>query len=166
VIAILLLLLLGQPPASDSMPAFDPFVFGMTGRKASLPIRPDATLTPGAVVRVTVGQVCTPGYSKRARNVSAATKRAVFERYGLEKVGRFEVDHLISLELGGSNAIENLWPESFETQPWNAAKKDALENRLHWLICNRDLPMAEAQRAIATDWIAAYQKFVVQNAVR
>lgn len=41
-----------------------------------------------------------------------------------------EVDHLISLELGGANAIENLWPQPFDGK-WNAHVKDRLELRLH-----------------------------------
>ena len=45
-----------------------------------------------------------------------------------------EVDHLISLELGGSNAIRNLWPEPYAGR-WGARTKDVLENRLHDLVC-------------------------------
>jgi hypothetical protein len=40
------------------------------------------------------------------------------------------VDHLIPLELGGSNDIANLWPQSYVTV-WNAHMKDRLENRLN-----------------------------------
>jgi hypothetical protein len=63
------------------------------------------------------------------------------------------------LELGGSNSIKNLWPESYRTV-WNARVKDRLENRLHELVCSGQLDLATAQREIATDWIAAYKKYV------
>jgi hypothetical protein len=66
---------------------------------------------------------------------------------------------LIPLELGGSNAVKNLWPQSFQTQPWNAHVKDQLENTLHRLVCAGKLDLNMAQRDIATDWIAAYRKY-------
>lgn len=132
------------------------------------PLRPDARLTPGVVLAsgVSIAGVCTSGYSKSVRHVTTSTKRLVFARYAITPSGAYEVDHLISLELGGSNDVGNLWPQSYLTTPYNARKKDALENRLHWLVCHRALSLAAAQRAIATDWIAAYRHFVVESAVR
>ena len=70
------------------------------------------------------------------------------------------IDHLIPLELGGSNDIKNLWTESYETQPWNATVKDAIENRLHDLVCDGSISPEQAQHEIATDWTAAYLKYV------
>jgi hypothetical protein len=64
------------------------------------------------------------------------------------------VDHLISLELGGADVAENLWPQSYDTVTWNAHTKDKLEDRLHALVCAGRLPLEQAQRDIATDWIA------------
>jgi hypothetical protein len=61
--------------------------------------------------------------------------------------------------LGGSNALKNLWPQSFQTQPWNAHVKDHLENELHRLVYAGQLDLGTAQRDIATDWIAAYRKY-------
>jgi hypothetical protein len=127
---------------------------------AAPPIRPDPKLTPGATLAVTTTDVCVPGYTKKVRNVPAKVKRQVFALYRLQNVpGAYEVDHLISLELGGSNSIRNLWPQSY-TGSYNAHQKDILENRLHKLACNGSLPLEEAQRAISGDWIAAYRKYV------
>ena len=111
---------------------------------------------------MTARDICVRGYAKKVRNVPAAVKRAVYVRYhiGAHRVGDYEVDHLISLELGGSNAIENLWPESYRTQPMNAHTKDALENRLHALVCSGTLSLPAAQHAIATDWVAAYHTYM------
>ena len=121
---------------------------------------PDHALTPGDTLPVTVRDICTPGYSKLVRNVPEAVKRQVYAEYGIahHKPHEFEVDHLISLELGGSNSLRNLWPESYLTQPWNAHVKDTLENRLHADVCSGALPLADAQHEIATDWIAAYKR--------
>jgi hypothetical protein len=62
------------------------------------------------------------------RNVPAEMKRAVYREYGITShgPGDYEVDHLIPIELGGSNSIKNLWPESHRTAPWNAQVKDRL----------------------------------------
>ena len=115
---------------------------------------------------VTVKQICTPGYSKRVRNVPQSEKVAVFKEYGITPSGNYEIDHLISLELGGSNDAKNLWPESYLTKRYNAHTKDKLENRLHWLVCHASLPIPAAQQAISGDWIASYEHFVVQNATK
>jgi hypothetical protein len=78
--------------------------------------------------------------------------------------GEYEVNHLISLEPGGSNDVKNLWPESYRTEPWNAHVKDKLEDRLHELVCAGHLNLTEAQRAIGTAWIAAYRRFAESQA--
>jgi hypothetical protein len=70
-----------------------------------------------------------------------------------------EVDHLISLELGGSNIIRNLWPEPYAGR-WDARTKDVLENRLHDLVCARQLSLRRAQHQEATNWVAAYRRYV------
>ncbi len=133
--------------------------------QSNLPILPDSKLTPGAVLPVTKADICVPGYTKKVRNVPASLKRQVYAEYGItsHKAGDFEVDHLISLELGGSNSIKNLWPQSYKTQPWNARVKDALENELHDEICKGTIDMAAAQKEIATDWVASYKKHFHTN---
>jgi hypothetical protein len=68
-----------------------------------------------------------------------------------------------SPELGGSNSIKNLWPESHRTSPWNAQVKDRLEDKLHELVCGGQLDLKTAQRAIASNWIEAYKKYVSPN---
>ena len=124
------------------------------------PLRQDPSLTPGDTLPVTKADICVPGYSKKVRNVPSGVKKQAYARYGIAQraTGEFEVDHLISLELGGSNSIRNLWPESFMTHPWNAHVKDAVENALHQQVCAGTMSLHDAQRAIASDWIAAYRR--------
>src|SRR6202162_4092340 len=86
------------------------------------PILPDPSLTPGSTFDVTAQDVCTPGYARKVRDVPAEMKSQVYREYGITShgPGDYEIDHLIPLELGGSNSIKNLWPESYRTSPWNA----------------------------------------------
>lgn len=133
-----------------------------TAEGQPLPLLPDPKLTPGDTLDVSREDLCVPGYTKHVRDVPSAVKRQVYALYGIKshRPREYEVDHLISLELGGSNSVRNLWPQSYLTKPWNAHVKDALENRLHALVCSGELDLKTAQRDIATDWIAAYKKYV------
>ena len=134
---------------------------GLAQWSGNPPILPDAKITPGDTLDVTKDDICVPGYSKKVRNVPKTVKDQAYANYGIKNhlPGEYEVDHLISLELGGSNSIKNLWPQSYKTQPWNAHVKDALENRLHKDVCDGSLDLKVAQQDIAKDWIAAYKKY-------
>ncbi len=120
----------------------------------------DSACTPGAVFSgVTAKQVCRPGYSSSVRSVPDRVKRAVFTEYGIagsHHGGAYEVDHLISLELGGSNAIENLWPEAASPKP-GFHEKDKLENALHRLVCNGTISLRTAQLRIRHDWLRVFR---------
>lgn len=126
------------------------------------PSLPNAQLTPGDVLTTDVQTVCVPGYTQTVRNVPSAVKEQVYRAYGItsHQPGEYEVDHLISLELGGSNSVHNLWPESYISKPLNAHIKDVLEDKLHALVCAGKLPIQTAQKAIAQNWLVAYQKYV------
>lgn len=121
---------------------------------------PEPSLTPGAVATVSKDQICgTPRPKNRA--VPASLRRQVFEEYGIPSAEprAYEVDYLITPALGGADDIRNLWPQSSTAALWNARVKDALEDRLHDLVCEGDLDLMTAQREIASDWIAAYKKY-------
>ena len=112
---------------------------------------PDPACTPGAIfTTASVGRICTPGYSRSVRNVPASLKRSVYAEYGIKShtTGSYEVDHLVSLELGGDNSIANLWPEIAP----GFHEKDVIENHLHDAVCTGRLGLRAAQRQIARDW--------------
>jgi hypothetical protein len=90
-----------------------------------------------------------------------ALQRRVFEEYGIRnaQLDAYEVDYLITPELGGASDIRNLWPQPYSSTVWNARVKDALEQRLHQMVCDGQLDLATAQHDIATNWIAAYKKY-------
>lgn len=125
---------------------------------------PDPIRSPGDVFPVGLDEICVPGYSSRVRNVSAATKERVYAEYGIthHEPGEYEMDHIVPLEIGGSNDPRNLYPEPAEPRP-GFHEKDVLENTLHDLVCSHELDLGVAQQAIATDWYAAYLEYVLHR---
>ena len=121
---------------------------------------PNPALTPGAALTTSTARVCVRGYAASVRDVPQSEKAAVYARYGVVDVPyRHEVDHLVSLEIGGSNVIANLWPEPYAGR-WGARTKDVLEDRLHELVCAGRLGLRSAQRIEASDWVRAYRRYV------
>jgi hypothetical protein len=120
----------------------------------------DIGCTPGAVdSTLTKDILCSSSFTtKSVRNVPSAEKQQVYSEYGIasHQPGQYEVDHLISLELGGSNDIANLWPEPAEPRP-GFHEKDIVENTLHKQVCNGSMPLAQAQQEISSNWMQLYQ---------
>ena len=133
----------------------------VTAAFAADPIVPDTKLTPGAVLTADEATICQPGYSKSVRHTSGQLKHRVYVEYGIDRnAGHYEIDHLIPLGIGGADTRENLWPESRDTAPWNAGVKDRLERYLHVEVCAGHIAVQDAQKAIATDWVAAYRRYL------
>lgn len=133
---------------------------------------PNPSMTPGAM-NPAVSQdnihetICVKGYTKTIRPPVSYTnrlKRAGIDNYGYQdkRLRDYEEDHLIPLEIGGSpTKIENLWPQPHHvTGGWGSTAKEKLEHRLHALVCREKISLEEAQKAIATNWIDAYKKYV------
>jgi hypothetical protein len=131
---------------------------------------PDPTLTPGAinpdVTQYNIqSTVCVKGYTKTIRPPSHFTnklKKRQMREYGYadRNPKHYEEDHLIALSIGGApHDQQNLWPEPRKSE-WNAKKKDRLEFVLYKMVCANELSLAEAQQAMAEDWIEAWKKFV------
>ncbi len=131
---------------------------------------PDAIVTPGKVRTSVASEVCSET-TKQFRNTTEAMKRSVYAAYGVDKhkvlasdgwhgIAKpplYEIDHLISLELGGADDVANLWPQPMYEHP-GAKEKDKLENELHRKVCAGEITLAEAQAGIATDWYDLYLK--------
>lgn len=128
--------------------------------RQTLRLLPDHTLTPGATRPVSVAESCSQPEADLDPAVSVSVRKRVFQEYGIEvaKNDDYQVDYLINPQLGGTNDVRNLWPEPYRSTVWNAHAKDALEDRLHRMVCDNQIDLAAAQRELATDWIAAYKK--------
>jgi len=120
----------------------------------------DSACTPGAILATATKEaICQSGYASTVRNVPTSVKNQVYAEYDIRShaPGQYEVDHLVSLELGGSNELSNLWPELASPQP-GFHEKDSVENDLHSQVCSGAMALKEAQIEIATNWLAVYQK--------
>jgi hypothetical protein len=119
-------------------------------------------VTPGATFNVAAATICRPGYATSVRDVPESEKDDVYAEYGIahHTTNQYEIDHLIPLELGGSNVEANLWPELNDHPHGYLNSKDILENRLHDLVCAGQVGLASAQRLMAVNWVAAYQHFL------
>lgn len=134
------------------------------------PALPDRTRTPGAtnpaVTQENIHEtICVPGWTKTVRPPSSYTnklKREQIKAWHLRdrKPGHYEEDHLVPLSSGGHPTDpRNLWPQSYAVR-CGARIKDTLELHLQRQVCAGEITLDEAQEAIATDWIAAYRKYV------
>jgi hypothetical protein len=121
---------------------------------------PEPAITPGVALLVSAPSVCAEDRSNN-RIVPTALQRKVLEEYGLagSDAAMYEIDYLVTPALGGSDDIHNLWPHSYTATVWNAKVKDALESLLRQRVCDGRMELATAQREIAGNWIAAYQKY-------
>jgi len=130
---------------------------------------PDPTCTPGAInPRVNQGDIgttiCKAGYTDTIRppeSVTEKEKSASAAAYGYTgSLQTAEYDHLIPLELGGDpNDPSNLWVEPNDNPNATSTSntKDTLENKLNDLVCSGTITLAQAQQAIATNWVTALQ---------
>ena len=94
-------------------------IFAIAAENKAYPIGPHPELTPGSLCM----RANRMRYPERIpycdRNVDSGTKRRIFEIYDstlgyqTQKMNRqkFKIDHYIPLCMGGSNEIDNLWPQ-------------------------------------------------------
>lgn len=124
---------------------------------------PDPKCTPGAtnpnVTEATIDStICKKGYTSSIRPPVAVTnkiKTATDLAYGLPTTEKGELDHLVSLELGGApDDPRNLWNE-----PGSIPNpKDSVENKAHDMVCGHKIPLSVMQGLIAADWSTAIAK--------
>lgn len=97
------------------------------------------------------------------RNVDLSVKKQVCAEYGQKgcpSLKDFEIDHLISIEIGGSNDIRNLWPQPVDARGViGFHTKDKVENALHRMVCSGRITLPEAQKCISQNWYACAVKY-------
>jgi len=128
---------------------------------------PSASCTPGATnPTVTLAVLQSHAFKtgcERDKASSPAQKDHTYGWYGIAKPAHnigltqtCEKDHLISLELGGADTVDNIWPQCGPDGVPLASRyfkqKDAVEDYLAAQVRAGAIPLADAQRGIATDW--------------
>ncbi|MBI4268264.1 hypothetical protein HY627_00325 [Candidatus Uhrbacteria bacterium] len=119
---------------------------------------PDFSCTPGAIfTHATIKEICTSGYARSKRSVTSGMKRDIKAAYGIGGAlsAEYHIDHLISLQLGGSNDPANLWPLAVEGDR-GKKQKDIVENFLHDKLCAGDITLKETQSLISHRWADVY----------
>jgi len=128
---------------------------------------PDPKCSPGAVnPTVTLAILKTKGFTTKCLRDQATTPTQKAQTYAWYKIKKpahnagktqtCELDHIISLELGGADTLENIWPQC---GPAGVAltkrffkQKDAVENFLAAEVRAGRISMADAQKGVAEDW--------------
>lgn len=125
---------------------------------------PDIKKTPGDVRWIMLTDICNPYFFTSPEPIPAKNKIAVYVIYKIDRadVGKYRIDRLVPYCLGGSNSIDNLWPQPGKTK-WDVTRKKELEKRLLYLVCNGRISLADAQAEIVSDWISAYKIFVLDT---
>ena len=154
---------------------FDRKPFDQTAPNKTNPGLPNSKATPGAIdPSVTqenlASTICVSGYTKTVRPPASYTTKLKKQQLasGYNYLGdlstkSYEEDHLIPLEIGGApRDVRNLWPEPRHII-WDAAKKDQLENKLHLLLCSRQITLKVAQLAFSINWVDSYRKYIGGN---
>jgi hypothetical protein len=124
------------------------FVLCAATARAQEALLPKPKLTPGRVAKS----------DKERAGVSLAMEQKVFARYRLPWASRaaFKIDHLIPVELGGADTIDNLWPQSRRARPYGADRKELLAEVLRLKVARGQMTLEEAQELIRNDWIDAF----------
>src|SRR5277367_4081720 len=169
-----------QPAASCSQFDIDPTASSSLGQVSLPPGKtcstsrmsngfplPDPSCTPGAINPTVTAEVLqNPTFRTmciRSQTTSEAQKAGTYKWYGTphpsDNTGSTqtcELDHLVSLELGGADTLDNIWPQC---GPDNVAlseryfkRKDGVENYLAKQVREGKMPLEEAQKGIASDW--------------
>jgi hypothetical protein len=137
--------------------------------------RPDPRCTPGAVnpavTQATISStICRSGWTSTVRpaeSIAEPEKFASMAAYNVRRASGYEYDHVVPLELGGAvNDPRNLWPEPDDAtrSGFYLNPKDRLENVLKRMVCRGAITLAQAQRTIASNWVAAYSQLHIGGA--
>ena len=116
--------------------------------RAQETLLPNPKLTPGRVAQS----------EKDRGGVTVEMEQKVFARYRLPWSSRaaFKIDHLIPLELGGADTIDNLWPQRLRARPYGPDRKELLTEVLLQRIARGQITLEQAQEQISRDWIDAF----------
>lgn len=120
-------------------------------------------LNPDVTQETIYQTICVSGWTKTVRpnvRITNKIKRALLAKVSDENPKHYELDHNISLQLGGAlDDAGNLWLQPYAGK-CGARVKDVIEGKLKRLICAGSITLGEAQQEITRDWVASYNKHI------
>ena len=134
--------------------------------KGGFPV-PDPKCTPGAInPALTLEVLRNPDFHTgcvRDCTTNTKQKNTIYGKYGITHPTNnvnanqtCELDHLVSLELGGADSLDNIWPQCGPAGVMLGGRffkiKDMVENYLAAEVKAGDIPLDTAQTGIASDW--------------
>jgi hypothetical protein len=156
----------GRASASLHTVALPPQQTCTTPTRNGFPV-PDPNCTPGAInPTLTIEVLRDPGFTTRCTRDAATQeeeKTTTYDWYNLPHPSRnsgetqiCELDHLISLKIGGGDTLDNIWPQcgpsGVSLQQRFFKIKDTVENFLAMQVRGGRMNLIDAQRGIAADW--------------
>jgi hypothetical protein len=122
---------------------------------------PKKALTPGAVTTTNTTEVCNRTPAQNAELIPIGLKTEVYSEYGIgvNAQSGYLLDLLVPISLGGAMTLSNIWPAAVEGTGF--VQKEQLNHILKDDVCHRFLTLRQAQRALETNWYAAWLKYVI-----
>jgi hypothetical protein len=128
---------------------------------------PDPGCTPGAInPTLTADILRNPDFRTCCVRSHTTTEEQKAQTYGWYAIDHpahnsgptqtCELDHLVSLELGGADTLDNIWPQcgpdGVTLKERYFKQKDMVENYLAKQVREGKMDLADAQKGIASDW--------------
>jgi hypothetical protein len=169
-----------QSKASQALGPSDPSHGCTAQTQSGFPV-PDPKCTPGAINPTVTLAVLKNAAFRTACVRNCATKEddknVTYSQYAIPHPANndgatqvCELDHLVPLELGGADTLDNIWPQCGPNQKPLAQRffkeKDKVEDFLAEQVKAGKMDMKTAQTGIATDWtqfLGPAQSFCAKN---
>jgi len=123
---------------------------------------PRKALSPGAVTTSNANIVCNLKPAATSHPIPPSLQQAAFDAYGYANPSlqnKYLVTFVVPLSLGGAMTQANIWPAA--VQGTGFFELIQLDHILKLQVCRRFITLKQAQRALESNWYAAWLKYVV-----
>lgn len=131
--------------------------------------KPNPSLTPGAWLSTDLKTVCAAPKNIRSMfttgtanpNIPAALGVEAFNLYKIppQRYKEYGLDYLVPLQLGGAVDVRNIWPIRKTSNGLGFHEKEVLNIHMHVVVCHGEMPLVQAQKAMATDWVSIWVQY-------
>lgn len=131
--------------------------------------KPNPSLTPGQWLTTDLRTICATPKNIRSMfitgaanpNIPAALAVEVFNLYKIppQRYRLYGLDYLVPLQLGGAVDARNIWPIRKTSDGLGFHEKEVLNIHIHVVVCHGEMPLAQAQKAMAADWVSVWVQY-------